>query len=144
LLLLTEISSSEYKLEGETSIGSALPLYTTLLPSLPPLLSSPSPITYNMSQINLYKIIRQQQEQLAAIQAQIQALLAVGEVGAGSTERKTMGSNIGSQIEVAKPAIFNEEAERVGGFVIACRLYLRMKMREATVKEQVQWVLSYM
>jgi len=54
-----------------------------------------------------------------------------------------MGSNIGSQMEVAKPAIFNGEAERVGRFVIACRLYLRMKMRETTVKEQVQWVLSY-
>jgi len=97
-----------------------------------------------MSQINLYKIIWQQQEQLAAIQAQIQALLAVGGVGAGSTERGTTGSNIGSQMEVAKPAIFNEEAGRVEGFVITCRLYLRMKMREVTVEEQVQWVLSYM
>jgi len=29
-----------------------------------------------MSQINLHEIIRQQQEQLAAMQAQIQALLA--------------------------------------------------------------------
>jgi len=29
-----------------------------------------------MSQLNLHKIIRQQQEQLAAMQAQIQALLA--------------------------------------------------------------------
>ena len=46
-------------------------------------------------------------------------------------------------MEVAKPAIFNGEAGRVGRFVITCRLYLRMKMREATVKEQVQWVLSY-
>ena len=25
----------------------------------------------------------------------------------------------------------------------ACRLYLKIKMREATVEEQVQWVLSY-
>ena len=46
-------------------------------------------------------------------------------------------------MEVAKPAIFNGEAGKVGGFVITCRLYLRMKMREATVEEQVQWVLSY-
>jgi len=46
-------------------------------------------------------------------------------------------------MEVVKPAIFNGEAGKVGGFVIACRLYLRMKMREATVEEQVQWVLSY-
>ena len=73
-----------------------------------------------------------------AMQAQIQALLAAGGGGIESTERKTMGSNIGSQMEVAKPAIFNGEVGRVGGFVIACRLYLRMKMREAIVEEQVQ------
>ena len=50
---------------------------------------------------------------------------------------------MGSHMEVAKPAIFNGETGKVGGFMIACRLYLRMKMREATVKEQVFWVLSY-
>jgi len=50
---------------------------------------------------------------------------------------------MGSHMEVAKLAIFNREAGKVGGFVIAYRLYLRMKMREVTVKEQVQWVLSY-
>jgi len=77
------------------------------------------------------------------MQVQIQALLAAGGEGAESTERGTMGSNIGPQMEVAKPAIFNGEAGRVEGFVIAYRLYLRMKMRETTVEEQVQWVLSY-
>ena len=58
--------------------------------------------------------------------------------GAESTERGVMGSNIGPHMEVAKPAIFNGEAGRIGEFVIACRLYLRMKMREVTVEEQVQ------
>jgi len=95
-----------------------------------------------MSQINLHKVIHQQQEQLAAMQVQIQALLAATG-GAGSAERGTMGSNMGSHIEVAKPAIFNGEAGKVGGFVTACRLYLRMKMKEATVEEQVFWVLSH-
>ena len=127
-------------MEGETSISSTLPLYTTSFSSLlPPLLSSPlpidSPVTYNMSQINLHEIIQQQQEQLAAIQVQIQALLATGGEGTGSIERGTTESNIGSQMEVAKPAIFNGEVGRVGGFVIACRLYLRIKMREVIVKE---------
>ena len=76
------------------------------------------------------------------MQVQIQALLVVtGEVG--GIERGVMGSNIGSHIEVAKLAIFNGEAGKVGGFVIVCRLYLRMKMKKATMKEQVQWVLSY-
>ena len=75
------------------------------------------------------------------MQVQIQALLAAqGGAGAG---RETVGSNMGSHMEVEKPAIFNREAEKVGGFIMACRLYLRMKMRENTVEEQVQWVLLY-
>jgi len=92
-----------------------------------------------MSQVNLHEIIHQQQEQLAAMQVKIQALLAAE----GGAERGMTGSNIGLQMKVAKLSIFNREAGRVGGFVIACRLYLRIKMREATVEEQVQWVLSY-
>jgi len=86
----------EYKFESETSTGFALPLYTSSLPTPLLQLSSPSPIDspphYNMSQISLHKVIQQQEEQLAAIQAQIQVLLAAaGGAGAGSTE---MGSNM--------------------------------------------------
>ena len=65
---------------------------------------------------------------------QIQALLA-----AGGAERGTTGP----KVEVAMPAIFNGEAGKMGGFITACRLFLRMKLREATVEEQVQWVLLY-
>jgi len=89
-----------------------------------------------MSQINLHEIICQQQEQLVAMQVQIQALLIAGGE-AESVERGMAGSNMGPQIEVAKPAIFNGEAGRVGGFMITCRLYLRIKMKEAMVEEQV-------
>ena len=53
------------------------------------------------------------------------------------------GSNLGSHMEVAKPAIFNREAGKVGEFITVCRLFLRMKLRRAIVEEQVQWVLSY-
>ena len=54
-----------------------------------------------------------------------------------------MGSGLGSHMEMAKPAIFNGEAGKVGGFVTACRSYLKMKMKEETIEEQVIWVLSY-
>ena len=40
-------------------------------------------------------------------------------------------------MEVAKLAIFNREAGKVGGFIMVCRLFLRMKLREAMVEEQV-------
>ena len=78
---------------------------------------------------------------MAIMQAQIQALLAAqGGVGAGGT---ATGSNMGAHMEVAKPAIFNGEAGRVGGFITACRLYIKMRLRGNTVEEQVQWVLTY-
>jgi len=145
-LLHTEISSSsEYESESETSTGSTLPLYTSPppipLPSPPPI---DSPLPYPiMSQHNLHAIIRQQQEQLAAMQVQIQALLAATEGATGGAERGVAEVSRGYQMEVAKPAIFSREAGKVGGFVTACRLYLRMKMREVTVEEQVFWVLSH-
>ena len=93
-----------------------------------------------MSQINLHEIIRQQQEQLAAMQAQIQALLAV-QAGTG-VGGATMGPNTGAHMEVAKPAIFSGEAGRVGGFITACKLYIKMRLRGNMVEEQVQWVLT--
>ena len=62
LLTLTEISSSEYKLEGEISTDSMFSLYISSLPTLP--LASSSPIDssssyYTMSQHKLHTIIRQ-------------------------------------------------------------------------------------
>jgi len=75
------------------------------------------------------------------MQVQIQALLVAGTTE--GEEREAMGSNLGPQMEVAKPSIFSGEAGRVEGFVTACRLYLRMKMREVIVEEQVQYILSY-
>ena len=65
LLAYTEIElNSDYELEGESSTGSALLLYSSSLPT--PLLPSLSPInslpTYNMSchDANLEQIIQQQ------------------------------------------------------------------------------------
>ena len=77
---------------------------------------------------------------MTAMQAQIQALLAAqGGAGGGGAEK----GSTGPKVEVATPAIFNGEAAKVGGFITACRLFVRMKLRGATVEEQVQWVLSY-
>ena len=46
-------------------------------------------------------------------------------------------------MEMAKPAIFNGEAGKVGGFISAYKLYIRNRMRGNTVEGQVQWVLLY-
>ena len=51
--------------------------------------------------------------------------------------------NIESNIDMAKPPMFNGEISKVSGFLIAYRLYIRIKVRDALVEEQVQWVLSY-
>ena len=78
---------------------------------------------------------------MAVMQAQIQALLAAA--GGAGGERGTAEANTGAHMEVTKPAIFNGEAGRVGGFVTACRLYIKMRLRGNTVEEQVQWALTY-
>ena len=67
------------------------------------------------------------------IQAQIQALLTV--VGGAEGERGTMGSNTGSHMKVAKPAIFSREAGKVGGFITACRLYVKIRLRGNMAEE---------
>ena len=88
-----------------------------------------------MSQINFYTIIRQQQEQLAAMQVQIQALL-VGKAGGGEAMPREVERGRG--VEVAKPQIFNGMLSKVTGFIMACKLYIRMKLREEPVEEQMQ------
>ena len=125
----------EYKLEGETSTGSVLLLYILSLPTPPPqfILLSPidSPPSYNnnISQIDFHTIIRQQQKQLAAMQMQIQALLE-GEVAARQRGEEAT--------EVAKPQIFDGTSSKVAGFITACKLYIRMKLREEMIEGQIQ------
>ena len=58
-------------------------------------------------------------------------------------ERAEEGSNTEFNINVAKLPMFNENTSKMGEFITAYRLYLRMKMREAIVEEQIQWILLY-
>ena len=39
--------------------------------------------------------------------------------------------------------MFDRTLAKVLGFVTAYKLYLRIKIKKATVKEQIQWVLLY-
>ena len=69
---------------------------------------------------------------------QIQALMAGGQGG-----RETAPREIARGAEVVKLQIFNGTTARVAGFITACKLYIRMRMREEMVEEQIQWILSY-
>jgi len=64
------------------------------------------------------------------MQAQLQAI-QVG--GAAEIPRP----NIGFNTEVAKPQVFDGSSGKVSGFIMACRLYIRMKMREEAIEEQI-------
>jgi len=75
-----------------------------------------------MSQPNYPAIIKQLQEQITTLSKQV----AVRE-GEGATS-----------MEVAKPQMFDGASSKISGFVMVCRLYIRMKIRETSLEEQVQ------
>ena len=45
--------------------------------------------------------------------------------------------NTGSNVEVAKPQTFNGEASKISRFLIAYKLYIRMRISEVVIKEQM-------
>ena len=62
-----------------------------------------------------------------AIQAQLQALLTA----------VFPRPNTRSNVEVAKPQTFNREVCKVSSFLMAYKLYIRMRMREMLVEKQI-------
>jgi len=126
---------SEYESEAESSTGLVL-LAQGSQPT-PPSLTSPSllpllPPPYTMSQHDYPTIIRQLQEQIAALIAQVGGAVGRG-VGVGTL----------AATEVAKLQTFDGTPLKVSRFIGVCKLYIRMRLRKAPVEEQIQWILSY-
>ena len=67
----------------------------------------------------------------------LQTLLAArGGVEEGETAIAPR-SNTGSSVDVAKPPTFNRDVSKISGFLTAYRLYIRIKMRNTSIKEQI-------
>ena len=85
-----------------------------------------------MSQPDYPTIIRQLQEQVATLTAQL-----------GQQQGGGGGRRIAEETEVAKPQIFDGTPSKVSGFMGACRIYIKIRLREVLVEAQINWVLSF-
>ena len=45
--------------------------------------------------------------------------------------------NTRSNVKVAKLQMFNKNTSKVSGFLIVCKLYIRMRIRDITVEKQI-------
>ena len=77
-----------------------------------------------MSQSNYPAIIRQLQEHIAALTAQV----------GGEAEK---GGDTSAATKVAKPQTFDGTLSKISGFVGACRLYIKIRLRDIPVEEQI-------
>ena len=79
-----------------------------------------------MSQPNYPAIIRQLQEQIAVLTAQI----------GGGAERR-VGRGAATVTKMTKLQTFDRTLSKVSRFLSACKLYIRMRLRESLVEEQI-------
>ena len=47
------------------------------------------------------------------------------------------------QPKIVKSPLFDKDLGKVTGFIMTCKLYIRMKMRKELVEEQVHYILTY-
>jgi len=57
--------------------------------------------------------------------------------------RRGVEEGVSAATEVAKLQTFDRTPSKVSRFIGACKLYIRMRLRESAVEEQIQWILSY-
>ena len=85
-----------------------------------------------MSQPDYPTIIRQLQEQVAALTAQL-----------GQQQGGGGGRRIAEETEVAKLQIFDGTPLKVSRFVGVYKIYIKTRLREVSVEAQINWVLSF-
>ena len=56
----------------------------------------------------------------------------------GGAAERGVGENTSAATEVAKPQTFDGTPSKVSRFVGACRLYIKMRLRDVPVEEQIQ------
>ena len=79
--------------------------------------------------------MRQKKEQIAILQTLVVAQARGRE---GRVEVAAFEPNIRSNIDIAKSLVFDGNVSKVSGFLTACRLYIRIKIRDTAVKKQIQ------